>query len=252
MGRKLTLPLFRSSDTGVIECQIRLPCNHTLGSACIATWLKSNNTCPVCRHVLFPRPADDDDDDVDDDDDESQIVRSGRTSPVYIDTDDEEYDEHLSTRVARAARISELTFSYSAALHLNASITICSHGIAEKCGSLNSLPGRSEASIAAASVYMASHIGLQPKTLREISQLADNTEGTIQTVYRRIYAYFHTMPEGTWTQICRGLPWHSDDVSSISALILQFPYPILEPLDISGGTRKSRTTPKYPSTQRCV
>lgn len=241
MGRKLTLTPFRSSDTGIIECQIRLPCNHTLGSACIAKWLKSNNTCPVCRHVFFPRPADDDDDDddVDDDDDESQIVRSGRTSPVYIDTDDEGYDEHLSTRVARAARISELTFSYSAALHLNASITICSHGIAEKCGSLNSLPGRSEASIAAASVYMASHIGLQPRTLREISQLADNTEGTIQTVYRRIYAYFHTMPEGTWTQICRGLPWHSDDVSNISATILQYPHPILEPLDILGGTRRS-------------
>ncbi len=43
-----------SSETGVIECGIRLSCSHHVGSSCIATWLRSNNTCPVCRHVFFP------------------------------------------------------------------------------------------------------------------------------------------------------------------------------------------------------
>lgn len=43
-----------STRTGVIECQIRLPCNHLVGSYCIATWLHDNNTCPVCRSALFP------------------------------------------------------------------------------------------------------------------------------------------------------------------------------------------------------
>lgn len=45
---------FKSSETGVIECEISLPCSHRVGSACIATWLRTNNTCPVCRRVFFP------------------------------------------------------------------------------------------------------------------------------------------------------------------------------------------------------
>lgn len=43
-----------SPVTGVIEYGVRLPCSHYVGSSCIATWLHSNNTCPVCRHVFFP------------------------------------------------------------------------------------------------------------------------------------------------------------------------------------------------------
>ena len=48
-----------SRDTGTIEIGIRLPCSHSIGSACIAMWLKDNNTCPICRREFFralPRP----------------------------------------------------------------------------------------------------------------------------------------------------------------------------------------------------
>lgn len=31
-----------------------LPCTHTLHTPCIAAWLTSHNTCPLCRYVLFP------------------------------------------------------------------------------------------------------------------------------------------------------------------------------------------------------
>lgn len=41
-----------------MECEICLPCNHKVGSRCIATWLNptgaANNSCPLCRHVFFP------------------------------------------------------------------------------------------------------------------------------------------------------------------------------------------------------
>ena len=43
-----------SRETGVIECQLRLPCNHTVGSVCIVKWLQDNNTCPLCRQKFFP------------------------------------------------------------------------------------------------------------------------------------------------------------------------------------------------------
>ena len=44
--------------TGVVEWEIRLPCNHTVGSSCIATWLNptgaARNSCPLCRFIFFP------------------------------------------------------------------------------------------------------------------------------------------------------------------------------------------------------
>lgn len=41
--------------TGVIEAGVRLSCGHTIGSACIATWLRDENSCPLCREAFFPR-----------------------------------------------------------------------------------------------------------------------------------------------------------------------------------------------------
>ena len=35
------------------ELPLKLPCNHVMGSACLTTWLENNNTCPICRTVLF-------------------------------------------------------------------------------------------------------------------------------------------------------------------------------------------------------
>ena len=43
-----------SRETGTIEVEMRLPCDHSIGSACIATWLKDNNSCPICRREFFP------------------------------------------------------------------------------------------------------------------------------------------------------------------------------------------------------
>ena len=44
-----------NTTTGVIEAQIKLSCGHTIGSACIVTWLRDNNSCPLCRETFFPR-----------------------------------------------------------------------------------------------------------------------------------------------------------------------------------------------------
>lgn len=39
--------------TGTIECEIRLPCNHGIGSSCLVNWLHTGNNCPVCRADFF-------------------------------------------------------------------------------------------------------------------------------------------------------------------------------------------------------
>ena len=36
-----------------IEFPVRLPCNHVLGSDCLTIWFGHNNSCPMCRAVLF-------------------------------------------------------------------------------------------------------------------------------------------------------------------------------------------------------
>jgi hypothetical protein len=36
------------------ESPIRLPCGHCLGANCIARWLSTSRTCPMCRSELFP------------------------------------------------------------------------------------------------------------------------------------------------------------------------------------------------------
>ena len=43
-----------SRDTGYIELQLRLPCNHVVGSGCVAAHFKEKNFCPVCRREFFP------------------------------------------------------------------------------------------------------------------------------------------------------------------------------------------------------
>ena len=43
-----------SRETGLVDLQVRLPCRHSVGSGCIAVWLKTQNSCPLCRRVFFP------------------------------------------------------------------------------------------------------------------------------------------------------------------------------------------------------
>ena len=42
---------FRSREDP--EPPVRLPCGHVMGRKCISRWLESENSCPLCRRVLF-------------------------------------------------------------------------------------------------------------------------------------------------------------------------------------------------------
>lgn len=47
---------FSSNDQNPDEdndVPLKLPCNHIMGHACLATWLKHNSSCPLCRATLY-------------------------------------------------------------------------------------------------------------------------------------------------------------------------------------------------------
>ena len=76
---------------------------------------------------------------------------------------------------------------YCSQLNLHYSITILSKAIAVKTDKVGSLAGRSPLSIAAACIYMASHLLGEPKTPKEISAVAGVSDGTIRNAYKLIY-----------------------------------------------------------------
>ena len=52
-------PFDSSSSAEEPESPVKLPCGHVMGRSCISKWLtsSSNNSCPLCRRVLFDPEA---------------------------------------------------------------------------------------------------------------------------------------------------------------------------------------------------
>lgn len=60
--------------------------------------------------------------------------------------------------------------------------------LAEKSTQVSDLAGRSPLSVAAACIYMASHIVGEPRTSKRISEISGVSDGTVKTAYRYLYA----------------------------------------------------------------
>ncbi len=64
--------------------------------------------------------------------------------------------------------------------------------------SVGDLAGRSPLSIAAACIYMASHLLGKGKTPKEISGIAGVSDGTIRTAYKYLYQERERLIEPGW------------------------------------------------------
>ena len=172
-----------SRETGTIEVAIRLPCNHCTGSACIATWLKDRNSCPICRHEFFPaqpRPylehgiMDDGDEDEDEDEfDEDEI-----------DADDYDHFNHSNSEVT----IKELIEDYCQKLLLADKIPTLSLFIARKLSQWNEwTQGHTKWCVAAVSIYIASFVSREPRSPRDIYIVSLVDEDHIRSAYDELY-----------------------------------------------------------------
>jgi len=105
-------------------------------------------------------------------------------------------DEYKSTTSTSAK---DLCIRYCSQLGLKEQKFIkVSQGLAEKMSSVGDLAGRSPLSIAAACIYMASHLLGKGKTPKEISGIAGVSDGTIRTAYKYLYQERERLIEPLW------------------------------------------------------
>jgi len=157
-----------STETGIIECPIRLPCSHVIGSACIAKWLRTNNTCPICRHKFFPAQSPTSDSDSDDEENEE---------------DEEELGEDI------AYRITDICNEFGRELRFSSSM----HGIVEQMAVNVYSVSRSESHTGrcavAVTVHMVSHIMSEIQSLDEISRVSNISILHLREAYRFLYPH---------------------------------------------------------------
>ena len=87
---------------------------------------------------------------------------------------------------------------YCAQLDLKFAISKIAQEIATKTDKVGSLAGRSPLSIAAACIYMASHLMGQPKTPKDISAVAGVSDGTIRNAYKLVYPKREELIDPAW------------------------------------------------------
>jgi len=81
-----------------------------------------------------------------------------------------------------------------------------SQALAVKVSLVGELAGRSPLSIAAACIYMASHLVLQPMSPKDIAVVAGVSDGTIRTAYKFLYQERDKLIEKEWELPMHKLP----------------------------------------------
>ena len=154
-----------SLENGTLEVEMRLPCNHTVGSACIAQWLKDRNSCPICRREFFPAQP--------------------RPYLEHGVMDSEEID-----RAGDPRNIRELNEEYCAQLGLDEESGMVSWLVVQNVldsGLLRDV--HTDWCIVSVAMYMASHLIGEPRSPREIAAITGVEADHIRATYDAIYGH---------------------------------------------------------------
>ncbi|MCJ1441352.1 MAG: transcription initiation factor IIB [Stictis urceolatum] len=135
-----------------------------------------------------------------------EIGRIFKALEKFFAQQNEEKQLPAETREAQgtSTNASELCIRFCSALGLNGPCTKVSQALAEKMGAGGALAGRSPLSAAAACIYFASHLMKQPKTAKEISQVAGVSDGTIRTSYKLLEAEKEKLVDPEWLKDGKG------------------------------------------------
>lgn len=135
----------------------------------------------------------------------------------------EEFFSRLSASIQSHDNPHALTLSYSQRLSLGRRVGILALNICDAADGLTALRFSPANSIAAASVYIASHILDQPRSLADVADLTDCSQRTIHCVYRAIHHHRYLLIDEDWRQIVGGTTL-GESAEALSSL----PWPLLE------------------------
>ena len=195
-----------SSPTSA-EYKIQLPCcgRHTMGSKCIETWLSKQNTCPLCRQEFFPANQNDGDHYILGEDgtlyelDEfgNEIV-VGRDDGIITDGYDQEAldFDRCYTRQFIYQHCRDLGLRAPGDLVLRTALELAQRVCYYRVAMDNPTPVDLY-NLAAACVYMASHIICQPLTMDDITSGIDAGDAIVLTEATLVEAYQY-LGEATW------------------------------------------------------
>lgn len=192
-------------ETGIVEWEIRLPCQHTVGSRCISKWLDpsgaANNTCPLCRYVFFAKQPEShlgrgnfDEDDLtpaavlasNDSESMDPILHTDEFDPWQVtdESDDpedtEDYEDLMRSNLAMTCE------NLCQGLDLGSSprVVEVSIHLAKKIYLTWRWMDRNNASIEAFAVLLASHMMGVPRSLFQVSNASLVDEQTLFNTYR--------------------------------------------------------------------
>lgn len=135
---------------------------------------------------------------------EEQSQDSGDEEDVQSQRLPGESDEDFLNRLVSNSESSDgpsaLALFYSLPLHLPLPIAFLAVNVAHTADNLPMLENSSVTSVAAASVYIASHILNQPRNLADIARLTGVSERAIHIVYRAIYQDRYELIDENWCQ----------------------------------------------------
>lgn len=162
-----------NTSTGTIECQIRLPCNHSIGSLCVVTWLQTGKNCPVCRAVFFGAAS------------LAAITRSDDGPGVPLS----ESQENQSPALFVADIFHNLDFPPQASpqAHVPTQILRLATSMASRFTEFPDGQAFSTRCVAAVNIYMAARIWGRSLDLRDIARAAGIEVHEVTHLYQIMY-----------------------------------------------------------------
>ena len=167
-----------SPETGVIECGVALPCCiASVGSSCIATWLRTNNTCPVCRRVFFPAQP-------------REYLEHGIMAdldPDFSSAQSQRTPEHSIMEDVDPCRPERVWHDICSALGLSDRIVTFAWQLTFRLNSMESFEDDPMDCLSGVAIYIMSHILGEPRALGIIADAVRTDPDDLDRVYRALH-----------------------------------------------------------------